>query len=116
MSFDVKLLDKKGKICQVEKHTEGGTYVLGGTIDASLNITYNYSKLYSKYLDEKQGLRFLDGKKAKDVIERLRETVFILGIVRDRDYWKPTPGNAGYALVILLKWAKQHPEAMFKVS
>lgn len=63
MSYWVKLLDKKGKVCQVERHSEGGTYVMGGTTDAELNITYNYSEPYSEYLDEKQGLKFLNGKR-----------------------------------------------------
>ena len=30
------------------------------------------------------------------------------------DYWAATPGNAGKALNILLKWAKQFPDATFK--
>jgi hypothetical protein len=29
-----------------------------------------------------------------------------LGVECDDDYWKPTPGNAGYALSVLLSWAK----------
>lgn len=49
-------------------------------------------------------------------MERLRIAVNTLGTVRDNDYWKPTPGNAGYALAILLKWAGQYPEARFKVT
>ena len=28
-------------------------------------------------------------------------------------YWKPTPGNAGYALNILLGWAREHPDAVW---
>jgi len=116
MSYWIKLLDKKGNVCQVEKHSEGGTRALWGTTDAELNITYNYSEFYREYLDEKQGLKFLNGKRAGDVMERLRIAVNILGIVRDSNYWKSTPGNAGYALIILLKWAEQYPEAVFKVT
>src|SRR4029077_6146288 len=39
-----------------------------------------------------------------------------VGTERDDDYWAPTDGNAGYAASILLGWAKQHPEATWRVS
>jgi hypothetical protein len=89
--------------------------VLGGTNRAELNVTYNYSPFYHEYLDKKEGLEFLDGKKAEECIPRLEKAVSILGVETDTDdYWKATKGNA--ALAILLSWAKQHPNAIFKVS
>ena len=114
MSYDVDLEDDDG-ICEIEPHEEGGTYVLGGTTDASLNITYNYSKYFYEFLDTEKGLRGLDGKKAQDVISKLENAVKGLGTEKDADYWKATPGNAGHSLSILLQWAKQHPNATFKV-
>lgn len=116
MGFYATLLDKKGNICQVERHTEGGTYVIGGTTDADLYITYNYSKFFHKAVHKEQGLQFLNGKKAKDVIKILKKAIKMLGTIRDKNYWKSTKGNAGHVLSILLKWAEQHPEAMFKVT
>ncbi|KKK53646.1 hypothetical protein LCGC14_3092730, partial [marine sediment metagenome] len=58
----------------------------------------------------------LDGKRASDVTTALEHAVRYLGTARSGDYWAATQGNAGYALNILLGWAKEYPEAVFKVS
>ena len=113
MSWDVTL---GTPVVKVESHCEGGTYAVGGTDEATLNITWNYSKYYYALIDKEQGLRWLAGKRAKHVISRLEFAVDILGTVQDRDYWAVTPGNAGFALSILLSWARQHPRAVFRVS
>ena len=116
MSHWVYLFDKNGGPLKVDNHSEGGTYAIGGSDDAELNVTYNYGRLYHEQLNKDSGLRWLDGKKAKDCIKVLEKAVNALGIERDNDYWKATPGNAGYALSILLGWAKQHPKGIFEVS
>ncbi|MDE2102426.1 MAG: hypothetical protein KGL39_34590 [Patescibacteria group bacterium] len=151
MSYDIDLIDPEtSEPCVVANHEEGGTYRMGGTTEASLNVTYNYSPFY--------------GKKASETAERLRAAVAKLGTSRhhggwmhiglgafqhpDKDvwleklkhadleaphnallraeaiaagvvedgggYWKPTPGNAGYALSILLSWAIQHPNGVWQ--
>ena len=115
MSWKV-YLEHNNKPVPVEKHSEGGTYAIGGTDEAELNITYNYGNFYYHCLDRKEGLRWLNGKKAKDCTERLENAVRKLGTDRDKDYWAPTQRNAGYALSILLRWARQYPNAIFKVS
>ena len=100
----------------VESHEEGGTFSYGGTNEAMLNVTYNYGRFYRLYLDEEDGLKWLDGKKASETTERLERALRILGAERDRDYWASTSGNAGFALAILLYWAKLNPDAVWKVS
>ena len=92
----------------VERHSEGGAYKVGGTSQAELNVTYNYSA----HFDFKQ----LDGKTASDMVPIMEQAVRDLGTERSPDYWQPTPGNAGYAVSILLAWAKQNPAAYFEVS
>jgi hypothetical protein len=79
-------------------------------------VTYNYSKHYRESIDREGGLGWLHEKKASETIKRLEKAIKKLGTERDTDYWAGTPGNAGYALSILLKWAKQHPDAVFRVS
>lgn len=116
MSYWVYLEDENEKTLEVENHTEGGTYAMGGTNEAELNITYNYCKFYYPLIDKDNGIQYINGKKAKDVINRLENTVDKLGTKRDLDYWKPTEGNAGFAINILLGWAKEHPEGIFRVS
>ena len=111
MSYDVGLYRKVP--VEVESHTEGGTYALGGTDRAELNITYNYSKYFYRELDAEKGLRWLYGQTGEAVIPRLEKAIAALGTKQDTNYWADTPGNAGYALSILLKWAKQHPDAVF---
>lgn len=116
MSFDIYLNDPEtGTPIQFDTPREdhGGTYCVGGTTEAWLNITYNYSEFYYEYIDSEKGIRWLYGKKASDCIERLEYAVQKLGTKQYRDYWAPTKGNAGHALSILLKWAKEYPDGIF---
>jgi hypothetical protein len=113
MSYDLGLFNKEGKVFQSDLIQEGGTQVLGGTRATILNITYNYAHWYYKYLSPRKGLRWLYGKTGKQCIKRLEEAVKKLGTKTNNDYWKDTKGNAGFALNILLKWAKEFPEGVF---
>ena len=113
MSYWVYLQDE-GKSVTVSNHKEGGTHAVSGTTQAELNITYNYGSFYRDHL-HKDGLKGLHDKKAKDCVNALACAVSVLGTERDDDYWANTPGNAGYALSILLEWARIHPEAVFIV-
>ena len=107
MSYWISLV-KDNEIVTVEPHQHGGTYVLGGTDTAEINVTCNYSKhFYTKDLH---------GKTGAETIPMLQGAVNRLGVARDVDYWNPTPGNVGYNCSILLEWAKQHPEAVWDVS
>lgn len=114
MSWWISLHDDDGNTAQVELYQEGGTQVVGGTTEADLNVTYNYSEV-TRLVD----FNFQDhlhGKKAKDTVELLEKVVFKLGDRPFKDYWAPTPGNAGHAAAILLRWAKQHPEHTWHVN
>ena len=86
---------------------------MGGTSEAHLNVTYNYSTQLHRHLDADNGLRWLYGKTGGDTIEKLDAAVKALGVARHNDYWKATDGNAGFALSILLAWARQHPAAIW---
>ena len=112
MSYDLGLY-YGDKPAELERHSEGGTYAIGGTTDAELNITYNYLAHYYKELDAEKGLRWLYGKTGGETVERLEKAVAALGVTRDENYWNPTEGNAGFALSILAAWAKQHPKAIW---
>ena len=107
-SYDIYLIEPNGDIYQVEKHSDDGT------TDAHLNITWNYSEFFYEHIDKQEGIRWLYNKKAKDCIRRLEEAIKNLGTERNSDYWAPTAGNAGYALSILLKWAKGNLYAVFE--
>ena len=114
MSWDIAL-QVDGESVPVDHHEgEGGTYEVGGTDRAELNVTYNYSevtKLVDFHFRDK-----LNGRLAGRTIALLRTVVERLGTVRSEDYWAPTPGNAGHAANILLGWARTYPEATWRVT
>ena len=107
-------LTQNGKNVEVDRHQESGTFVAGGTLEATLNVTYNYSRYYATSLGS-EGLLWLDGKRAAETVDKLESAVETLGTKRAHDYWESTEGNAGYALSILLSWARQHPEAVWMI-
>lgn len=114
MSYWVHLVDGDGRDVAVEPHREGGTYAPGGIGEARLNVTYNYAECYRLF---DFSLRDLQGKRAGDTIDTLAPIVDRLGTQQyQRDYWAPTPGNAGHALCVLLAWARQHPDAIWEVE
>jgi hypothetical protein len=110
---------------QVTRHSEGGTYALDGTTEATLNVTYNYCQWFQDAWNHASGKfdgqgdgwlgKMLGEKKAKEVIDSLERAVAFLGTEQDDDYWKPTPGNAGYALNIILGWCREHTDATIQV-
>lgn len=115
MSYDIELQDPStGKPVIVERHFEGGTYCVSGHGFAELNITYNYSKYYYDKIDKDLGIRWLYNKTGEECIPVLEKAVNDLGVNKNENYWESTPGNAGYALSILLKWAKSYPKAVFE--
>ncbi len=85
-------------------HVKGGTYALGGTREAWLNVTYNYGKHFS-FSD-------LAGLTAAESIPIMQETADTLDArATDSDYWKPTQGNVRKALEDCIALAKLAPAA-----
>lgn len=115
MSYDVSLNNSEGSLVEVKTFSEGGTYLVGGNNLAELDITYNYGKIIREYLNP-EGLMWLDGRKASEVLPALINAVDQLGTDTDQDYWEATPGNTGKALAILAEWAKDNPEGIFEVT
>ncbi len=109
MNHWVYLQDKENKTLPAEKHEEGGTYAVGGVSEAEINVTYNYSKLFSVKKE-------LDGKTGAETLPVLKDAVARFGVERDNDYWSPTEGNVGYMCEILRRWAEKNPEGVWHVS
>jgi hypothetical protein len=114
MGYNIKLVGTDGNIVSVMKHQAGSEFAIGGTTDAEINITYNYSKYFREEIDTYNGIRWLYGKPAHECITILENAIEKLGTKKDSDYWKSTPGNAGNILHVLLGWAKQYPGAIFE--
>jgi hypothetical protein len=114
MGYDISLIGKDGESVQVDQFSEGGVQPVGGSTIADISITYNYSKFFYDTIDKEQGIRWIYGRPAGECIDRLKSAIDVLGTDKDEDYWKPTAGNAGHIIGVLLKWATAYPSCVFR--
>jgi len=115
MSYDIDLKDPVTKevIEFDEPHLmRGGTYAIGGTTEASLNITYNYGKHYHRVFGEK-GIRTIYGMTGAESIPVLEKVISELGDDVSDNYWEPTEGNAKRPLFQLIALAKMRPDGIW---
>lgn len=135
MSYDISLRDpiRKETIHFDTLHQmRGGTYVVGGTSEAWLNITYNYSRWYYKEGvfpdngEDYRGIRSIYGLSGADSIPILENAIKALEDMDEdlteeeirnyeehniKGYWLPTRENAIKPLYQLLAMAKMRPDA-----
>ena len=115
MSYDINLVDPVTKET-IEfddiQDIKGGTYCIGGTTEAWLNITYNYGKYYYKIFGEK-GIRTIYGMTGAESIPILKKAIDTLGNNVSENYWEPTEGNAKKALCALLTFAQLRPDGIW---
>ena len=60
MSYDIELRHPvTGDTLQLDEphHMRCGTYQVGGTTDAHINITYNYSRYFVAAFEDERGVR-----------------------------------------------------------
>ncbi len=116
MGWDVDLVLPGGSLAQVDSQSEGSIVAVGGSTDATMCVTYNYSPIYYEKLGYSVA-DYLKDKKASDTLDFLSRAVAKFGtITPTRNYWDATEGNAGHILVILAKWAKQHPTGIWRIQ
>lgn len=111
MSYDIYLVGGDGSVIRFDRphHLRGGTYQVGGTTEAHLNITYNYAPHFYRLFGQ-DGIRWLYGKTVEQTSARLEAAIESLSCLDfDSDYWKPTEGNARAALIDLLGLARMAP-------
>ena len=111
MSYDIYLIDPKTKkTIELPRHSiKGGTYALGGTEEAWLNITYNYSIHLCHAFAHDKGVRCIYGMTTEESIPVLKIAISRLGDDVHENYWEPTEGNAKEALRGLLNLALLAP-------
>ena len=122
MSYDIELVDPvTGLVLQLDEphHMHGGTYAVGGTSEASLNVTYNYEEHFFRefpynFVSGLWGLRSLYGMTGAHSLPVLKAAIDQLGNDTDPDYWKPTEGNAKRALIQLQAMASMRPDGVWK--
>jgi hypothetical protein len=115
MSYDIYLKDpvtKETIVFDAAHQLSGGTYAVGGTSEAWINITYNYGEHFSKVLG-KEGIRTIYGKTGAESIDILKRAAEKLKDNVDSDYWKPTQGNAKRALLQLVALAQMRPDGVW---
>jgi len=105
MSFNVCFFHNgdESKPVAISHDFKGGTYSVGGSSHASLNITYNYSSFYTNKAFGLKGLHSVHDRSASEVVDILNVAIQRLGDEPpDVDYWKKTEGNARRALENLM--------------
>jgi hypothetical protein len=120
MSYDVYLADPvTGETLRLDEphHMRGGTYAVGGTALAELNVTYNYADHFVRVLPErdgKRGLRSIYGMTGAESLPVLARAIDALGDDVDPDYWAATEGNAKRALTQLRALAAMRPDGVWQ--
>ena len=108
MSYDITIESADGESLHFPHphNIAGGTYAMGGTTEAWLNVTYNYTAFFHQVWNG-VGIQALNGKKVEDAIPELERGVEMLGTDNTDRYWDATAGNAGKALDSLLELCRK---------
>lgn len=115
MSYDIELkepISGETIILETPHLIRGGTYAIGGTQEAWLNITYNYANHYYRVFGEK-GIRTIYGMSGAESIPVIKSAMAQLANDVSGDYWEDTEGNAKKALAGLLALAQMRPDGIW---
>lgn len=116
MSYDISLCDAvTGEELELDEphQMKGGTYALGGSTSAHLNITWNYGDRFRRVFGD-EGIRTIYGTSGAESIPVLKEAAGKLGDEVDPDYWKSTDGNAKKAILQLIALATLRPDGVWR--
>lgn len=128
MGWGIQLM-QGGEVVEVAAHTLGSNVVVGGNPEASMTVTFNYSPRYfgsgvqtpepwehHGELREDFSPWWLHGRSGRETAPVLFAVVQALGTERSDNYWEATPGNAGFVVAEMLRWALDHPDAVWAVD
>lgn len=137
MSYDITLNDPVTKETiqfDTPHQMAGGTFCVGGSTEAWLNITYNYSRWYYKdgvfpvKNEEKEGIRTIYGMSGAESIPVLENAIKMLENMAEDlteeeikeyanggagGYWTPARTNAIKPLYQVLAMAKMRPDGVW---
>ena len=138
MSYDLYLVDpvtRKTLELDAPHQMRGGTYAMGGTTEAHLNVTYNYGRHFWRVFEELPaprplapeqmrrhyaltgetvtGIRTLYGLTGAESIPVLNRAIALLKDDVSDDYWEATEGNAKRALIQLRALATLRPDGIW---
>lgn len=115
MSYDISLLDPVTKeTIELDNihDIRGGTYCMGGTTEAWINITYNYAEHFRKVIGE-DGIRTIYGMTGAESIPLLKNAISQLSDDVSEDYWDDTEGNVKKSLYGVLALAQLRPDGIW---
>ena len=134
MSYDIYLVDPiTRRVLELDAphQMRGGTYSMGGTTEAHLNITYNYGGHFYRVFEELPaprplapawmheeggpvgGIRTLYGLSGAESLIVLDRAIAMLKDDATGDYWEATEGNAKRALIQLRALATLRPDGIW---
>lgn len=138
MSYDIYLADPathEPLELEAAHHMRGGTYAMGGTTEAWLNITYNYADWYyrpgvfARTRKTSKGIRTIYGMTGAESIPVLKKAISKLESMatdiseKERrkceergatGYWLPTRENAIKPLRQLVALAQMRPDGVWE--
>ncbi len=122
MSYDCRLIDHvsgETLLLDAPHMMQGGTYAIGGTREAWLTITFNYSNFY--YECHPEGIKFLNGKSGAESIPFLQSMIETIkknhpALETNPDYWKSCAGNAVIPLYQLRALAQLRPDGVWEIQ
>jgi len=115
MSYDLKLKDPltgETILLAEDHHITGGTYALGGTKEAWINITYNYGGIFRQVLGE-NGIRTIYGMTGAEALPLLEKAIYQLKSDMTDNYWDATEGNAKKALLNVAALSALAPQGIW---
>lgn len=118
MSYNISLCDPVSKEVlhsEAPHFMQGGTYAVGGTDELWLNVTYNYCDIFRSVMG-KDGIHIIEGKTGAQTIPIFKNAIAKLKDDVDKDYWKPTEGNAKRPLCQLLAFAEMRPDGIWEIE
>ena len=101
MNYDIAIIEpSNGQTLKLPHRHQlrGGTFAIGGTDHAELNVTYNYAKIFQEAFKDPDGIKTLAMRNVLTGLLLLQNAIANLSGMPDDDYWKATPGNARKAL------------------
>lgn len=138
MSYDIYLVDQitRRPLELPEPHfMRGGTYSMGGTTEAHLNVTYNYGGHFARVFEELPaprplspewmhtqhgglpetfvGIRTIYGLTGAESLPILDRAIALLKDDVTDNYWEATEGNAKRALIQLRALATLRPDGIW---
>ncbi len=138
MSYDISLVEPVSRETiqfDTPYQMKGGTYAIGGTAEAWLNITWNYARWYRKdgvfpnNGEDRSGIRSIYDMTGADSIPVLQHAISELEGTTENlsqkeieshkahgveGYWLPTRENAIKPLYQILAMAKMRPDGVWE--